>query len=300
MVPGHKSDWMHKAAACHPDALLFDLEDAVPVSAKHDARRATSEAVRAADPDGPTVFVRVNGWGSGHALHDLGEVVGPGLFGIALAKTDSADDIVALDRVISELERDAGLEVGGIEILPIMETARAMWDVGSIFAAPRVRRGTGVIGVMPGGDYHRALGNQWTEDGLESLYVSSRTVLAARANGFRNVIAGVCAEVRDTSVLATMLRWVRQLGANGAFAIHPLQVPLMNDAFSPSADEIERARSLLDAMAAALARGDAATMHDGQMVDYANVRSAVELLDLATSFGMAVGHYERIAVPDLD
>jgi len=297
IVPGHKPDWMRKAPGLGADALMFDLEDPVPVDAKADARAAAGAVVEDAGATSVPIFVRVNGWGTGHLLHDLHAVVGPGLHGVALPKTDQAGDVIALDRVLSELEAARGLPVGSIEVYPILETARSMRESHAVFtSSARVRRGSGVIAATPGGDFYRATGSTYTDEGLESLYVSSKIVLDARSAGFDSIIGGVVTDLTGTELLRTVMTRLRTIGANGAFAIHPSQVPVLNEVFSPSADDIAEAVATLVAMADGVARGDAAVRHRGRMIDYAHVRTARDLLDQAARWGLEVPDHPEVDV----
>lgn len=301
IVPGQKLAWLLKAPQYGADGLMFELEDAVPVDAKAQARQATARAIDELQGVDALLLVRVNGWGTGRLLDDLDAVVRPGLDGVALPKTDSPEQVRALDLALTELELTRGLPPGRLEIYPILESAYGILrNFEAISCSPRVRRAGGMIGANPGGDYHRAMGNRWTEEGLESLYVNSRSVLHARAAGIENIIAGPVAEFGNEALLRRVMTSVRTIGANGALAIHPSQVPVLNEVFAPSQAEIDEARSLLVAMADAVERGDAAVGHQGKMVDYAQVRSALDFLTRAEAMGLATGDYPKLDVLSYD
>lgn len=297
IVPGHKLEWLRKAPTYGADGLMFELEDAVPVEAKAEARQVTARAIDEVRGTVGLLLVRVNGWGTGRLLADLDAVVRPGLDGVALPKTDSPDHVRALDLALTELELDRGIEPGTLEIYPILESAFGILrNFDAISCSPRVRRAGGVIGANPGGDYHRAMGNEWTPDGLESLYVNARSVLHARAAGIENIIAGPVGEFGNEALLRSVMVSVRTVGANGALAIHPSQVPVLNEIFAPSPDDIDEARELLLAMAAGVDAGDAAVTHKGKMVDYAQVRTALDLLKRAEEWGLPTGRYPHLDV----
>jgi citrate lyase subunit beta/citryl-CoA lyase len=292
-VPGHKPDWMLKAEGYDADALLFDLEDAVPLESKELARVSAAEAL--ARPTDRGRFVRVNAWGSGFLLADLDAVVRPGLTGVFLPKTAEPSDVIAIDRILTELEVDRGLTPGSIEISPICETAEGVYRHYEIcLATPRIRR-AGTVGHAVSGDLTHALGvTSSTEEATEALHFTVRSGLEARAVGIEHIIGGMTAVIDDLDLVRRVALRARAVGATCATVIHPAHVPIVNEVFSPSDDEVRRARELVVAMAEALERGDAAARYDGRMIDYAQVRSGQDLLELARSLGMDVGE-----VPDV-
>jgi citrate lyase subunit beta / citryl-CoA lyase len=300
-VPASRPDRMRKALVSGADSVIFDLEDAVPVTGKADARievrtLLAEESSRAERSSSAARFVRLNAFGTGQLLADLTGVVTAGLDGVMLAKTESAGQVVALDEILTELELANRLPPSTVEIIPLTETPLGHQGLPEILASsPRVRRGWGVAGAAPAGDYHRGLGTEWTPEGLESLYFASRAVLASRALGFENVICGPSTAVRDLDLLEQVLRQNRRLGANGAQLIHPSHIPVAHAIFSPSNEEIEDARETILAMSEALADGMAAVQFKGRMIDYAHVRTSLDVLRRATSLGITYA-----AVPDVD
>lgn len=292
-MPGHKYDWMVKAPKYGADALIFDLDDAVPPSLKVEARQATSNAV-AALRGGPDLFVRLSPWGDGRLIGDLLATVQHGLKGVVLSRTQDPTEVRSLDLLLSELEHERGLAPGEVEIVPLCEDAGSLRQAYEIFvASPRIRRIFGVGANPPGGDINLSLGYEWTEDGLETLYLAEKLVMDARAASITNLITGVVTDVRDHDLLRRQMRASKRLGANGAAVIHPAQVPIVNEIFSPTSEEVLRARQLLEALAEARARGESAIVHDGRMVDAAHGRSSLEVLRKAESYGMQVGAYPR-------
>jgi citrate lyase subunit beta/citryl-CoA lyase len=293
-VPGQKLDWMRKAPQYGPDALVFDLEDAVPVPVKASARQRVAEALSELK-DGPFGrFVRLNGWRSnGHLLEDLMVVVREGLDGVVLPKTEDVEDISGLDLLLGELEARRGLPAGGIEIVPLRETTRAMYRVHEIcLASERVKRVSGVGGSpVPGGDVTRALGTH--PSGPESdveLFLTGGSVVAARAAGVTEILAGSTTHVGDADHVRRMAQRGRALGATGAFCFHPSQVPVMNEVFAPSAAEILEAQEILAVMAEGVREGNAAIRYKNRFVDHAHVRTSLELLAQARATGIDVGN----------
>jgi citrate lyase subunit beta/citryl-CoA lyase len=289
-VPGHKLDWMLKAPRYGADGLILDLEDAVGPSHKPAARETVARAVAELKDHPCGVFVRVNDWRTGHLLADVLAVVGEGLDGVMLPKAEGPLDVGALDLVLSDLEAARGLPAGRIEIAPLAETAagmRRLYD--SIMASPRVKRAGVIGGTGNGGDGTRALGITIGESGDEGLYFDAHQVLQARAAGLSQVWGGMIAQIGDLELVRRVSIRNRRLGGTGAMAIHPSHVPILNDVYGPSAEEIGEARETIAAVAAGLARGDAAVQHRGAMVDAAQAVTAVALIRRARSMGLDVG-----------
>jgi citrate lyase subunit beta/citryl-CoA lyase len=296
-MPGHKLDWMLKAPKYGADALIFDLDDAVPAASKPDALTHTATAIEQLRGAKSDVFVRTSPWGDGRLLGDVTAAVRPGLAGIVLSRTVDAREIRALDLLVTELEATRDLPVGEIEIVPLCEDAGSLRQAYDILtSSQRVRRVFGVGANAPGGDVNRSVGYEWTEAGIESLYIAEKLVLDARAAGLSSVITGVVANVADLESLRRQMRFSKQLGANGAQVIHPSHVPVVNEIFSPTSEELADARALLETMAAAQRRGDAAAVHNGRMIDLAHARSSLEVLRRAEAFGLPVGDYPRVDV----
>jgi len=167
-VPGTKLDWMTKSPKYGSDAVIFDLEDAVPQDQKAPARAIVAQAIKSLAESPIGIFVRVNDWTTGLLIDDIMAVVQPRLDGVVLPKVDSPDDVLALDRVISSVELGAGVQPGATEIIPLAETAKAVEHFGEIcHASSRIARVVGVFGITPGapGDLHRSLGVEASESG---------------------------------------------------------------------------------------------------------------------------------------
>jgi citrate lyase subunit beta/citryl-CoA lyase len=296
-MPGHKLEWMLKAPKYGADALIFDLDDAVPAASKDDARTHTAEAIGRLRGGRTDLFVRTSPWGDGRLLGDVTAAVRPGLAGIVLSRTVDAGEVRALDLLLTELEAAQSLGPRGIEIIPLCEDAGSLRQAYEILtSSSRVRRVFGVGANAQGGDVNRSVGYEWTEEGLESLYIAEKLVLDARAAGLSSIITGVVANVSDLDLLRRQMLFSKRLGANGAQVIHPSHVPIVNEIFSPTEEELADARALLETMAAAQQRGDAAAVHKGRMIDLAHARSSLDVIRRAEAFGLAVGDYPRLEI----
>lgn len=270
-VPANRRDLAAKAPRCAPDAVFLDLEDGVPPDVKDSAR---ADAVAVArdlvhEHPGLAVLVRVNALATPWFAGDVAEALVPELSGVVVPKLESAADVEA---VVVALDR-AG--VAELPVLAGIESAAGVARAEEILAAPAVR-----WCYFGAEDYVADLGGVRTESNAEVLYARSRVVLAARL-GDVWAVDQILADFRDDDRYARDAAEARALGYRGKLCIHPAQVPLAHAAFTPSTAEVDRARRLLDAYAAAAARGEATIAFEGEMVDEPMARRARAVLAAA-------------------
>ena len=281
-VPGHKPDWVPKALRAGADQLILDLEDSVPVGDKARARSLVREAVEVLAAEGQDRSVRINGFATGLALDDLEAIVCPALQAVRLPKVESAGDLRELDALLTHLEKRAGMEPGTVATPLDLETAGAMRNAYDILrSSPRAT--SLMLGCGPGGDAARAVGYRWSKGGTETHYLRSRAVLDARAAGIEYPMVTSWWDIRDLDGLRADAALNRRFGFRGMVLMHPTHVPIVNEVFTPSEAELAHARGLIEAMEAAERQGSAAVTYEGDMVDYAMVETARELLELAAS-----------------
>ncbi|TMA53347.1 MAG: CoA ester lyase, partial [Deltaproteobacteria bacterium] len=293
-VPGNRPDWMDKAPKYGPDALILDLEDAVPIAEKAEARQTVRAGIERLRERGVPIVVRVNGVNTGLTGEDVEAIVTAGLVAVAVPKLERVEEVLKVDAWIELFERKAGLPLGTVEILALPETARGIMNAYQLATAcPRVGNILGGVGARSG-DVTKAIGYKWTRSGLETLYLASHVLLAARAAGIEYPISGGSLEVGDTELVRAQLQRAREIGYRGALLIHPSAVPIANEVFAPSTEEIEWNKGVLRAMAEAERAGRAAVTYDGMMIDYAHVRNALDLLHQAEAFGLDVGEYPQV------
>ena len=293
-VPGNRPDWMDKAPKYGPDALILDLEDAVPIAEKAEARQTVRAGIERLRERGVPIVVRVNGVNTGLTGEDVEAIVTAGLIAVAVPKLERVEEVLKVDAWIELFERKAGLPLGTVEILALPETARGIMNAYQLATAcPRVGNILGGVGARSG-DVTKAIGYKWTRSGLETLYLASHVLLAARAAGIEYPIGGGSLEVGDTELVRAQLQRAREIGYRGALLIHPSAVPIANEVFAPSTEEIEWNKGVLRAMAEAERAGRAAVTYDGMMIDYAHVRNALDLLHQAEAFGLDVGEYPQV------
>jgi citrate lyase subunit beta / citryl-CoA lyase len=271
-VPADSERKLAKGLASAADALILDLEDAVAPGRKAGARVSAAEFIHAqAATLRARLFVRINPFGSGLALDDLAAVVVPGLAGIMLPKPDDATDLLRLGHCLDALEARAGLPAGGIGILPIAtETAAAMLNMNRYAALAAKGPIARLVGVTWGAEDLAtavgAMGNREDSGTYSPLFelAGSLCLCAAAAAGVP-AIDTVQVDFKDMAGLEASSRNSRRRGFRGRMAIHPDQVAIFNDAYSPTADELGRAQRIVDAFAL---EPDAGALNvDGQMVD---------------------------------
>lgn len=278
-VPGTRTDWLPKARAAGADAAILDLEDAVPATGKLAARAQVADAIaRAAaapaDQAGRmALFVRVNPLDGWAGAEELRAVVRRGLAGIVLPKVRSAQDVKLADRLLGWCEQEQGLSPGQVALVPLLETARGLREAYDIArAVPRIA----YLGALtpPGGDVERAVGYRWSPGGTETVALRSRVLLDARAAEVPCPVSGLWTRITDLPGLRAFAEQNRSLGYEGMMAIHPSHVPVINQVFSPSPDELDRCAELIAAVEAAQEDGRGAVTFQGEMVDEAMASTA--------------------------
>jgi citrate lyase subunit beta/citryl-CoA lyase len=272
-VPGDQPKKLERAARCGADAVIADLEDAVPPSAKTAARRTVAAWIGAlTGTSRPDIWVRVNA--SQLAAEDARAVIGPCLAGLCLPKVNGPDQLLYLDAVATTEERRAGLTPGSVRFLPLVESAAGILSIQTIATAPRVDRlGLGEL------DLCGELGITPSQDESELLPIRLQVVLASAAAGLQAPVAPVATDYRDLDALRDSTQALKRVGFGSRWAIHPAQVPIINEVFTPTAAEISAAQHLVEQHQAALAAGQGVFVDDqGRMADEAVIRSARRIL----------------------
>ena len=279
-APGSRAELLTKAQLGAADAMIFDLEDSVPLNAKEEARKNVQQAL-ALGLKKP-MYLRISNPRAGDYLADLGVLTNQSLVnvaGVALPKADDAQDIETVSKALQEIEIKAGVAVGSLSILPMIETCLGLRN--SFDIAKSSKRVSGMaLASAEEGDFMVDLGGRWTPRSLALNYPRSKLVVDSRAAGLEWIVDGVFMNLKDTQMLREECLIARELGFVGKMAIHPTQVDVMHEVFSPSAEEIEYARGMIAAFREGEARGVGAVKYQGMMVDYANVRLAERTLAL--------------------
>ena len=291
-VPGSRAELFAKAADGSADYVFLDLEDAVAPPDKEQARRNVIAALHDVDwrGRGKTVSVRINGIDTHYMYRDVVDVIeqaGDRLDTVLIPKVGVSADVYLVDALLTQIETARGYRARiGIEVL--IETALGMANVEAIAqSSPRLEamhfgvadysasaraRTTSIGGLNP--DYP---GDQWH-------FAIARMVVACRAYGLR-AIDGPFGDFRDADGYAAACRRAAALGCEGKWAIHPTQIDIANELFTPSGAEVERARRIQVAMREAEAHGRGAAQLDGRMIDAASARMAANIVELADAIG---------------
>ena len=285
-VPGDSPRKLDKALEAGADALILDLEDSVALSAKEGARATTAAFLRDARgrPGRPLLFVRVNALPTGLVDADLDGVMPAGPDGIMLPKTVGGPDVSHLAAKLAVREAENGLPDGGTRILAIAtENARGVFALGTL-----ARASHRLSGIAWGGEDLAADLGAETNRGADGLYTDpyriarSMTLFAAAAAEV-DAIDSVYTDYRDRDGLSAECRDARRDGFSAKMAIHPAQVPVINEAFTPSPDALDHARAIVAAFAA---NPDAGVVGiEGRMVDRPHLRQAERLLKRAERLG---------------
>jgi citrate lyase subunit beta / citryl-CoA lyase len=294
-VPGHKPRWVDKAVAAGADCVVLDLEDSVPADLKVAARQTVAESIRALRQrdDRVGLFVRVNPLDTRLTGGDLEAVVVPGLTGVFAPKISTAADVLRHDALLDHFEERNG--VSGLEYIVPVEMIGAIQHAREIAAAsPRV--GAMIGPTAEHADIARAVGYQWTPEGEETLYLRSRILLACREAGI-HPLTGLWERLDDLAGLKAFAERGRRLGFRGMVAIHPSHVAAVNEAFTPSADEVDFHQGLVDAYEAAAAAGHGAVRYRGVHIDKAHADTARDWLAHARALpGAAPAPRDRLGI----
>jgi citrate lyase subunit beta / citryl-CoA lyase len=274
-APGNHARRVEKALGLAADGVILDLEDAVAVSEKPATRPMVAAAL--GRPRTGKVYVRVNALSTPWCHGDISAVVQPGLDGIVLPKVEHAYDLHTADWLIAALEHERDLPIGGIDLIPIIETGRGISNLAEI-----CRSGTRVKRLAFGaGDFTLDMGMIWSRSEVELMPHRSACVLESRAAGLEAPLDTVWAALRDAEGFAASARHAASLGFQGKMCIHPDQIEPANTAFSPDAAAVAMARRVIEAFDQAEANGLASIQVDGQFIDYPIVQRARRVLEAA-------------------
>lgn len=276
-VPGDSERKLAKAPASGADALVLDLEDSVDASRLPLARGMVREYLAARPADGPALWVRVNPLDSGLALEDLAAVVRARPDGILLPKCEGRSDIVALDHYLRAMEARDGLTAGAIGIIPVAtETPQAMFGLGSYGDCSARLRGL-TWGAEDLAAAVGAISNRGEDGEHDFSYQLARSLclLGANAAGV-SPIDTICPNFRDEAALRRDSARGRRMGFTGKIAIHPDQVAVINEAFTPDPADVARARRIVEAFHQS--PGVGTLQLDGEMLDRPHLKQALRIL----------------------
>ncbi|RNF40251.1 HpcH/HpaI aldolase/citrate lyase family protein [Planococcus salinus] len=269
-VPGKNAAVTKKAVSSEADCVILDLEDAVAVSEKSSARDMVKESLRNFTNE-KQLIVRINAMNTPYWEEDLAAAIHGGASGVMLPKADSGKDIAALCEKIRELSEEKDPD---IEVFPMIESAQGVQFAYEIASADRLVTALAFGSI----DFSLDIGCELTADGLELLFARSQIVIASSAAGIGAPIDAVYPDLLNPEGLEKEARSAKQLGFKGKLIIHPKQMPLVHEVFSPSEREIEQAKEIVAAFEKAEKNGVASIEVQGQFVDYPVYKKAKNTL----------------------
>ncbi len=283
--PASSAEKMAKAAASDTDEVVFDLEDGCAPSQKVAARKTLIETFNTLDFKGKVRAFRPNGMHTSFFYRDVIEVVeaaGSRIDAIVLPKIDESADVLFADRLLTQIEQHVGLTVGGIKLEVVIETPKAVLHAEQI-AASTPRMAALIFGVL---DYAGAIGARGPLKEQFALYhyPKARVLAAARAASI-DAIDSVTLQFRDLDQCERDARMAAEMGFDGKWTIHPDQVKIVNRVFTPSEQELVRARELLNMYQKADISGDGVFVYHDEMIDAASLHIERKKLAIAKKVG---------------
>lgn len=288
--PAHSLKMMAKAAESAADEVILDLEDSCAVSQKVDARKTLVEALRTLDFKGKIRAFRPNNVRTRYFYRDLIDVVenaGRQVDVVVIPKVYGAEDVLFVDRLLAQVEENAGLQVGRIKLEVLIESAKGLLRAEEI-ASCTPRMASLIFGIA---DYAGDVGaKELTREQFQTFhYPKAHTIAAARAAGI-DVIDNVTLHFRDLDQVKQDAEQGARLGFDGKWAIHPSHIDIINAAYTPSPDELKRALAIMEEYAKAdREKGLGAIVYQDEMVDAATLRVEWKKIAVARKAGLVGG-----------
>lgn len=258
------------------DAIMFDLEDSVSLNEKDAARLLVYEALRTCDFGRTEVVVRVNGLNTPYGRADFEAMVRAMPDVVRLPKTETPEDVVEADQLITQIEKEIGIELGTIKLMAAVESA-----LGVINAYKIATASSRLIGIAIGAeDFVTDLKTTRSPDGIELLAARSQILFAARAAGI-DALDTVFSDVNDEEGFIREVRLIKQLGFDGKSLINPRQINILQHIYAPTEEEIKKSIRVIEAAKEAEKRGSGVISLDGKMVDKPIIERANRVLELA-------------------
>lgn len=279
-VPGNNPGMMADAHIYRPDSIMLDLEDSVTMAEKDTARLLVYNALKSVDYGDTEMVVRINPLNTPYGKKDIEAVIKAGVDVIRMPKTETAEEVVEVEREIERVEREIGCE-GRTLIMAAIESALGICNAYAIAtASPRM------MGIALGAeDYCANLKTQRTPNGDELRLARETIVVAARAAGIA-ALDTVYSNLEDMETFRKEVEFIHRLGFDGKSIINPRQIEIVNEVFAPTEKAIEKARIILAAIREAEAKGSGVIAVNGKMVDRPVVIRAQRTIDLAIASGI--------------
>jgi len=280
-VPGSSTKMLEKGKDLDVDSLIIDLEDAVALSQKDAARETVVKALNEIDFGNKEKNVRINALSTPFGESDLKEVIKAKPDAFVVPKVNRAEDLLQVDALLSSLEKENGLAPGTISLHAMIESPHAIVNINEIAASTKRLKAM----LFGAADYTKETRGKITKERLELLYPLNKMVLAARVNGI-DAIDSPFFDIKDTEGLIYHTNIVRNMGYDGKSVIHPSQIKPVNDIFTPTKEEVEFAKKVIEAFKQADEQGIGATVVDGQLVERLHAEAAKRTLMIAQRAGI--------------
>ena len=279
-VPGNNPGLMADAHIYGPDSIMLDLEDSVTMAEKDAARLLVYQALKTVDYGNTEMVVRINPLNTPYGKKDIEAVVKAGVDVIRMPKTETAEEVVEVEREIERVERELGC-VGRTKIMAAIESTLGIVNAYAIAtASPRM------MGIALGAeDYCANLKAQRTPGGDELRLARETIVVAARAAGI-DALDTVYSNLNDMETFRQEVEYIKTLGFDGKSIINPRQIEVINEVFAPKEKEITKARAIIAAIKEAEAKGSGVIALNGKMIDRPVVIRAQRTINLAIASGI--------------
>lgn len=285
-APGDNEKLLGKVFTAGADAVVLDLEDAVAPANKALARQLIANALQLVSSRArklPAIYLRINAISTSFWQEDVALVAHPLVHGIRLGKAEALAELQAADHALSVVEARAGLVVGSLRIVPTIETAAGLLNAAEMARHPRVEAFS-----FGAADFVKDIGAEVDEHETQTLFARSQLVVVSRAAELNPPIAAVYTQLKDLDGLRASSDAQRRLGFFGRSCIHPSQVPIIHEVFTPKKAAVAEARRIVAAFEHAQATGEAVTtLANGQFVDAPIAERARAVLSLAEVFAEA-------------
>ena len=280
-IPGNQPKMLNKAPNVFPDAFIPDLEDSVAWDHKDDARNIVHNHLNMLSQTSKLLIPRVNALETGILKEDLQAVINQNVFAIAIGKIYSSKDVQEISNLISKVEKEQKIKEGSINLILWMETAQAIINAYEILTSNQR-----IVGSAFGAeDFTNDMGIHRTENENEIFFARNQLSVASKA---ANVIAldTPFFAFKDPDALKENSLFAKSIGFKGKFAIHPDQIDIINDCFSPSIQEIDHAKKVIETFEEAKKQGRGSTSLDGLVIDVPVVKRAESLLHISKEMGI--------------
>ncbi|MGL6101148.1 MAG: aldolase/citrate lyase family protein [Fusobacteriaceae bacterium] len=284
-VPGNNPAIIKDVHIYKPDSIMFDLEDAIAITEKDSARFLLFNMIQKFKEiykrDGIETVVRINALDTEFGVTDLEFMVRAGVEVIRIPKTEKAADVHEVEGHIERIEKEAGIPVGRTKIMVAIES-----PLGALNALEIARSSSRLVGMAIGGeDYVTNLKTNRSASGIEMLMGRSMIVMAARAAGI-SAMDSVYSDVNNDEGFVAEAEMIRQMGFDGKSLIHPRQIELLHNVYTPTEKDIKKSMKIVSATAEAIAEGRGVFTVDGKMVDKPIIERAEHVLRLAKAAGI--------------